>query len=174
MISAYGALVAYSVAEVSPPMLEVLRERFKKLDQDPGYGFNVKVRAIDLRKDYPVDAACVVLSVLTMCFVPIEHRARVVRSAFDSLRAGGGMIMVEKVLGDTADIDSMLKGIYAAKKKDSGYSDEEIDRKALALEGVLVPLTASGNEDMLRKAGFGQVDCFWRWGNFAGWVAIKG
>lgn len=24
-----------------------------------------------------------------------------------------------------------------------------------------------------RRAGFGQVDCFWRWMNFAGWVAVK-
>jgi DUF1680 family protein len=29
------------------------------------------------------------------------------------------------------------------------------------------------NEDMLKTAGFRKVDCFWRYLNFAGWIAIK-
>ena len=32
---------------------------------------------------------------------------------------------------------------------------------------------AKAFNDMLERAGFNQVDCFWRWCNFAGWVAIK-
>jgi tRNA (cmo5U34)-methyltransferase len=43
----------------------------------------------------------------------------------------------------------------------------------LALEGVLVPVTAAWNEQLLKGAGFSQVECFWRWMNFAGWVAVK-
>mgnify|MGYP002682876247 CR=1 FL=1 len=49
----------------------------------------------------------------------------------------------------------------------------EIERKRLSLEGVQVPVTARWNEDMLRSAGFDKIECFWRWMNFAGWVAIK-
>jgi tRNA (cmo5U34)-methyltransferase len=45
---------------------------------------------------------------------------------------------------------------------------------ALSLEGVLVPVTAAWNEYLLRSAGFSHVDCFWRWMNFAAWVAVKG
>ena len=56
---------------------------------------------------------------------------------------------------------------------ENGYSAEEIERKRLSLEGVLVPVTARMNEDLLRSAGFDQVDCFWRWANFAGWLAIR-
>ena len=43
----------------------------------------------------------------------------------------------------------------------------------VALEGVLVPQTAAQNEALLDEAGFSQVDCFWRWMNFAGWIAIR-
>jgi tRNA (cmo5U34)-methyltransferase len=53
------------------------------------------------------------------------------------------------------------------------YSQDEIARKALSLEGVLVPITAKANRDLLKGAGFARVDCFWRWCNFAGWLAIK-
>jgi 4-aminobutyrate aminotransferase/(S)-3-amino-2-methylpropionate transaminase len=38
---------------------------------------------------------------------------------------------------------------------------------------VLVPLTARWNEEALLSAGFREVDSFWRWMNFAGWVAVK-
>mgnify|MGYP001601651293 CR=1 FL=1 len=62
---------------------------------------------------------------------------------------------------------------YHELKERHGYSREEIDRKRLALEGVLVPVTARWNEDMLRRAGFREVDCVWRWMNFAGWGAVK-
>ena len=43
----------------------------------------------------------------------------------------------------------------------------------MSLEGVLVPVTAKWNEQLLRSAGFAEVDMFWRWMNFAGWVAVK-
>ena len=58
-------------------------------------------------------------------------------------------------------------------KREQGYSAEEIERKRLSLERVLVPMTAKWNEELLRDAGFRQVDCFWRWMNFAGWFAVK-
>ncbi len=62
---------------------------------------------------------------------------------------------------------------YLRMKADNGYTQEEIDRKRLSLEGALVPLTAQWNEELLRRCGFQHVDCFWRWMNFAGWVAVK-
>jgi len=48
-----------------------------------------------------------------------------------------------------------------------------VSRKKESLEGVLVPVTARWNEQMLEEAGFRHVDCFWRWMKFAGWVAVK-
>lgn len=45
--------------------------------------------------------------------------------------------------------------------------------KRKSLEGVLVPITAKWNEELLESAGFSQIDCFWRCLNFAGWIAIK-
>ena len=55
----------------------------------------------------------------------------------------------------------------------NGYSQEQIDRKKLSLEGVLVPCTNKWNVELLHQAGFRQVDVFWRWMNFVGYIAIK-
>jgi tRNA (cmo5U34)-methyltransferase len=54
-----------------------------------------------------------------------------------------------------------------------GYTDEQIERKRLSLEGVMVPVTPQRNEQIMWGSGFTHVECFWRWINFAGWVAIK-
>jgi tRNA (cmo5U34)-methyltransferase len=62
---------------------------------------------------------------------------------------------------------------HLAMKARNGHTPDEIDRKRLALEGVLVPVTAPWNEELLRAAGFAQIDCVWRWQNFAAWVAVR-
>ena len=62
---------------------------------------------------------------------------------------------------------------YYKIKAENAYTQEQISAKRKSLEGVLVPITASWNEQMLKDAGFKSIDCFWRYLNFAGWIAIK-
>ncbi len=168
-IDRFGALNRFVGVEVSAPMLAACRHRFKGLI-DCGV---VDIRELDLRKSYPPVAASLTLCVLTLQFVPIDHRQRVVRDMHARTVKGGAVILVEKVLGATAEIDDVFTSEYYRLKAAHGYSCEEIERKKASLEGVLVPVTAKWNEDLLRTAGFHQIDCFWRWMNFAAWVAVK-
>jgi tRNA (cmo5U34)-methyltransferase len=152
--------------EISDSMLDVVRERFQS------YG-NVEIQKLDLRTEFPnVSRVEVALAVLTLQFIPVEHRTRVVRRVFQALRPGGAFIMVEKVLARPG-FDDLFSELYHAQKRRAGYTQEEVDRKALALEGRLVPLTESANVEMLHGVGFKGVECCWRWLNFAAWVAIK-
>lgn len=152
--------------EVSEPMRDRAIRRFVEHPR-------VSIRDIDLRRDYPTAPASVTLAVLTLQFIPIEHRQRVIRNAYRNTLPGGALIVVEKVLGATSDLDDAFVARYLAQKAVNGYSSEEIDRKRAALEGVLVPVTAAANEAMIRAEGWGPVDCFWRWVNFAAWIALK-
>jgi tRNA (cmo5U34)-methyltransferase len=167
LISKCGSDARYHAIEVSPPMLDVLRRRWP--------GGAVEVHDFDLRRGYPkiLPVANVTLGVLTIQFIPIEHRQRILADICRHTTLGGAFIFVEKVLGATAEIDRRLVERYYALKGENGYSTQDIERKRLALEGVLVPVTAAWNEELLRQAGFREVDCFWRWANFAGWVAIR-
>lgn len=169
LLQEFGAYNQWVAVEVSPPMLEVLRARFS------GWIENgvMQVLDMDLRTDFPPVSASVVLSVLTLQFTPIEYRQQIVKRAYDALIPGGALLLVEKVLGATAELDAALVDEYYAFKRASGYTEDEIQRKRMALEGVLVPLTAEWNETLLRRCGFRHVDCFWRLWNFAGWVAVK-
>jgi len=114
-----------------------------------------------------------VLAVLCLQFVPIEYRQGIVSKAYEALKPGGALIVVEKVLGATSALDARMVELYLLDKRDKGYSQDAIDRKRLSLEGVLVPIAARWNEDLLRSAGFAEVDCVWRWLNFAAWVAVR-
>jgi tRNA (cmo5U34)-methyltransferase len=66
-----------------------------------------------------------------------------------------------------------MNEVYWSDKERNGYTREAIDRKRLSLEGVLVPLTARFNEDLLDMAGFATVDVGWAWGPFRAWLALK-
>ncbi len=165
----YGATLRYVGVECSVPMLEAFRKRFEGMIK----AGIVEAFNYDLRTQYPLLRASLTLSILTLQFVPIEHRQRVVRDVYKNTRPGGALIVVEKVLGDTAEIDTAMVAEYHEMKRRNGYTEDQIARKKLSLEGVLVPVTAKWNEQLLRGAGFQQVDCVWRWLNFAAWIAVK-
>jgi tRNA (cmo5U34)-methyltransferase len=169
LVDLYGTSNTYVAVESAPAMIEVFRERFEPL-MERGV---VRLHEVNLRDRVPECRPSVVLSILTLMFVPINHRQRIVADVYEMLRPGGALVFVEKVLGEGRLNDLMVDQYHALKER-NGYSREEIARKALALEGVQVPLTASWNEEMLRRTGFAAVDCFWRCWNFAGWVAVKG
>ena len=127
-----------------------------------------------MRHDFPENITpSLILSILTLMFIPLEYRSRVARRAYRALKPGGACIIVEKIIGAHPPVAELLIEQYHAFKAHQGYSQEDIQRKAMALEGVLVPLTAKANEDLLRDAGFTHIECFWRWMNFCGWIAIK-
>lgn len=156
--------------ETAPPMLDALRERFP---------YGVEIEDWDLRNGLPfarfpwVGHASLVLGVLTLQFVPIDHRIRLIEDVFASLSSGGAFLVVEKTLPASGpEIDRVFRDRYWDVKRSEGYTDEEILRKQLALEGVLVPLPADWTVDALRRAGF-VVEGFWRWLQFAGWIGVK-
>lgn len=169
LIDHFGVDNRFVGVEISEPMLEAARQRFQGLI-DCGV---VEIRKLDLRTDYPPAKASVTLCVLTLQFTPIEYRLRILQDIYDHTVDGGALILVEKILGGSATIDKTFVDLYYRLKRENGYSQEQIERKRLSLEGVLVPMTARWNEEMFQLTGFRQVDCFWRWMNFAGWVAIK-
>jgi tRNA (cmo5U34)-methyltransferase len=155
--------------EVSPPMLAAARRRFRG---EVAEGL-VELLDLDLRDGYPEVRSSLALLVLTLQFTPVEDRPRILRAVADHTVPGGGILLVEKVGGDTPALDRLLVGLHEELKHANGYTQEEIDRKRMSLAGVLVPLTAAENEELLRGAGFGEVECVWRALNFAAWVGVR-
>jgi tRNA (cmo5U34)-methyltransferase len=169
LVERYGATNRFVGVDVSEPMVAAARARFASYI-DAGV---VDIRLCDLRHGYPSVRASVTLAILTVQWVPAEHRQQILAEAREHTVPGGALILVEKVLGSTPATDGLLVQFHHAMKAANGYSQEAIETKRRSLDGVLAPATAARNEDMLRAAGFDDVECFWRWMNFAGWIAVR-
>jgi len=109
----------------------------------------------------------------TLQFVRPLYRESLVRRVFEALEPGGALFLSEKVLLSNTFLNRLYIEHYLRYKKSRGYSDAEIQRKREALENVLVPYRLDENRLMLERAGFGTIDPFFRWLNFACLLAVK-
>ena len=158
--------------EVSQPMVQAARANLAKHKTHHHWEVQ-QCDVLDYHFEHYFPAASVVCSVLTLMFIPINHRQRLLSRVHKSLRHNGAFILVEKVIGNGADVDEMMVKQYHAMKQAAGYDPESIEAKRKSLEGVLVPMSYEYNIQALYQAGFKQVDCFWRYLNFAGIIALK-
>lgn len=169
IIERLGAYNKYLGVEISEPMRTAAEQNLGPWIRSG----HARVASLDLRDEYPKVPASVVLSVLTLMFTPIEYRQQLLTRVYDSLPSGGAFILVEKVLGADYHADALLKRLYYSMKGANGYTEEQINAKRRSLEGVLVPVTEQMNRSLLESVGFRHIDSFWRYLNFAGWIAVK-
>ena len=138
-------------------------------------GFDRPVEFVygDLNEGVKIENASVVLLVLTLQFVRPFHRERLMKSIREGLSDNGCLILVEKVLGESSAFNRLFIRHYYEFKRQNGYSDLEIAQKREALENVLIPYRWEENKELLRQAGFSNIDMFFKWYNFCAAVATK-
>jgi tRNA (cmo5U34)-methyltransferase len=127
----------------------------------------------NLESDFELSDASVVIMNYTLQFIPPKRRAAMLKRIYKGLLPGGGFILIEKVRGESDGLNDLFVEQYHAYKLSQGYSKLEIAKKREALENVLIPLKPGKNRDLLEATGFRQVDVFFKWFNFAGFLAIK-
>ena len=132
----------------------------------------VCANAVEYPFDQP-DPPTLVISYYTLQFVPRPERKRLLKRIFDALAPGGALILYEKTLGEDAQIQDMLTQLYFDFKSEQGLSADSILNKAIALRGVSMPLSLSGNQQLLQETGFSSVEMIYRAYCFAGYLAIK-
>lgn len=121
-----------------------------------------------LKNDYNAIVSC-----LTMQFIRPIEREEVMTSIFESLKTKGIFILIEKTVINDSSLNRYFIERYHKFKKDNGYSETEIYKKRLSLENVLIPYSIEENKSMLKKSGFNEVETFFQWLNFTGFIAIK-
>jgi tRNA (cmo5U34)-methyltransferase len=151
----------------SGPMLVKARE---KLATSP---LPCKLVEADLQGDFSLTNASVVIMNYTLQFIPPEQRLRLARKIFQGLNDGGLLILIEKVKSDNSKFNETFIELHHQYKRAQGYSQLEIARKREALENVLTPWTVGENINLLMNAGFCSAEVFFKWNNFAGFVALK-
>jgi tRNA (cmo5U34)-methyltransferase len=153
----------------SPHMLGLAREKLGPLVSSG----RAELREANLNDVAALPPSNVVLLNWTLQFVRPLHREALLRRIHDAIEPCGALFLSEKVLVSDSFLNRAYIDLYLRYKRRQGYSDEEIQRKREALENVLIPYRVEENVDMLRRCGFRTVDMFFRWFNFASFVAVK-
>jgi tRNA (cmo5U34)-methyltransferase len=153
----------------SAEMLDRCRQKLAETDLDKV----VELRLGDLDDGIEVENASVVLMVLTLMFVRPLNREKLMRRIHAGMNENSCLLVVEKVLGDGSLFNRFFIERYYAFKRRMGYSELEISQKREALENVLIPYRLQENRNLLLGAGFREVEVFFKWYNFAGFVAVK-
>jgi len=123
--------------------------------------------------DSAISEASVVVMNFTLQFVEPTRRCELLDRIYGGMRAGGILILSEKVQFADPAVNQLLIEVYHAFKKANGYSELEISQKRAALENVLIPESIREHRDRLIRAGFKSADVWFQCFNFMSMLAIK-
>lgn len=168
-IAGAGKQVRLVGVDYSQAMLDKAAPRFT---EDGPHGKPTLVLG-DLNEGCTIEDASVVVLNLTLQFVRPLFRDRLVRAICEGLNENGCLILVEKVLGNDSLFNRLFIKFYYDMKRRNDYSETEISKKREALENVLIPYRIDENFELLKRNGFGSVDVFYKWYNFAGLIGVK-
>ena len=164
-----GREVKFVGVDNSDPMLETCREKLSR----EAAGRSLELVNADINEGVHIEHASVVCLILTLQFIRPLRRERLIADIYRGMRPKGCLILVEKVLGEDSLFNRLFIKYYYEMKRRHGYSELEISQKREALENVLIPYKTLENRELLLQSGFSSVDVFFKWYNFAGFIAVK-
>ena len=109
----------------------------------------------------------------TLQFIRPMLRQEFLTRLYQALLPGGLLLLSEKTVCQTSELNRSFIQHYLDFKRRQGYSEIEISKKREALENILVPFSIDESLSLLRNAGFKKVEPFFQWFNFSSFVAIK-
>jgi tRNA (cmo5U34)-methyltransferase len=120
-----------------------------------------------------MEPADLILCYYTVQFINPSARQTLIDKLYQTLNWGGALLLFEKVRGADARFQDILTALYTDYKLRMGYSAEDIVSKSRSLKGVLEPFSTQGNIDMLKRAGFDDINTILKYLCFEGFIAIK-
>jgi tRNA (cmo5U34)-methyltransferase len=149
-----------TLVDLSADMLDRARTRFA------GSGARVELRVADYLRDPlggPYDA---VVSALSIHHLPDAGKRSVFRRALAALRPGGRFVDADNVLAPTRPLAARDRAQWIARVRESGIGGADLAAALVRTRlDVLAPLDAQ--LAWLRRAGFEDVDCPYKWLHFA-------
>ena len=120
-----------------------------------------------------LDQAGAVILNYTIQFLKPQIRSSFLKKIYHTLRPGGVLILSEKIISGSQQINHNFTELYHEFKRRQGYSEIEISRKKEALENVLIPLSIEANKSNLEDAGFTNIETFFQRFNFVSILGVK-
>jgi tRNA (cmo5U34)-methyltransferase len=86
-----------------------------------------------------------------MQFLTLAERRTLLTRINEGLIEGGGLLIVEKVSAEHSCFEEIWTELYWDFKRRQGFTPEQILEKANSIRGVLKPLTADENIELLSR-----------------------
>ena len=147
--------------DIEEDMIKECKKRYNDIDF-----FNID--AIDF--DYTNSS--IVVSMLTLQFIDIKNRKKILNKIYNQLNDGGALFVVEKIRTDISIIHDIYNDLYYDFKLEN-FTSDEIIKKNQSLRGVMNPLTVNENIKMFEDVGFKKIDIFMKINNFVGFIIVK-
>jgi tRNA (cmo5U34)-methyltransferase len=113
------------------------------------------------------------VALYTFQFLRLQARQQLIYRIAQSLERGGGLFVVEKVLGTYPTTQDIIQQLYWDMKIANGLTPAQVLNKAHALRGCMFPKTIQENEAEFRGAGFSQIELVFKDLQFCGWLLIR-
>lgn len=156
--------------DIEKDMVAISEEKIKS---NAGFSeLNVKFLVEDIL-DMDMEKTDMIVCYYTVQFIRPSIRQDVINKLYQNLNWGGALLLFEKVRGADARFQDILTTLYTDYKIRKGYSPDDIVSKSRSLKGVLEPFSSQGNIDMLKRAGFVDINTVQKYLCFEGFLAIK-
>jgi len=130
--------------DLSPALVEAAQQRFDGAKE-------VSIEGHDLMQPLPsaLGQFDVVVSALAIHHLPDERKRELLSEAFELLRPNGVFYDLDVVAAPTAELHARSQAAFGFDSQQQDPSDQ--------------PARLEDQLSWLREAGFGNVDCFWKW-----------
>lgn len=124
--------------------------------------------------EFKYENASLILSFLTLHFLDFNRRDKCLDLVFNGLNEGAAFILVEKTYSDfNPKIQEIFNSSLFDFKLSQGFSYEETIKKEQSLRTILKPRGVQDNIRLLKRAGFREVEIFFKINQWTAFLAIK-
>lgn len=109
----------------------------------------------------------VIVSGFSLHFFTPDEKEEILRKCLTLLKDGGMFIDSEAVLSPSENVYNMYMDKWKDFMRSNGFSDEEIGSHILKFLRDVKPMTIDNQLGLMRKAGFRDVECYFKYLNWA-------
>ena len=158
-----GIDTSEAMIERANETLEEFKSIFDKIGAHLNGNFEFRIcDVMDTADEFADLNADISVSVLMTMFIPVHHRTHYFDGLHAATRSGGHLVVTEKTLAKTSEMNDLLSRLYHIDKFRNGLSLEAIRRKHLSLPRFLHPVQSEWTEDWLQGSGFEDRELFWK------------
>ena len=142
-------------------MLDVARKKVKHTTWRVDF-LCQDIRAFNLEGEFDV-----IVSGFSLHFLSPDEKEEILRKCLALLKDGGMFMDSEAVLSPSEKVYNMYMEKWKDFMRSNGFSDEEIGSHILKFLKDVKPMTVDNQLGLMRKAGFRDVECYFKYLNWA-------